>query len=263
MGIEAAPAIRALLEPRLRKRRALDRWLWRLLLAMPLVYLVGLLVLFWFLPSVSRGNRSAASMIGMAVFGGIPQLVMGVSLAFTGAKAEVAALLRIDDRRVIPILLDVRAYSGEEQKRSIRTQLIRLLASLQATDCALLDAEHRAKLHEAMAYCDNRLLGGKLDTEYILAVLAALQQIGDHTSLPIVERLAKSAVNPRIREATQECLPSLLDRDTRQGQTLLHPAMKPEAAADELLRAAASVAETESALLLRAGRCSDVEKDTP
>jgi hypothetical protein len=91
-----------------------------------------------------------------------------------------------------------------------------------------------------------------------IAALRALEQVGDETALPVVEKLAKSAGDTQVRFAAQECLPFLQQRadQVRVEQTLLR-ASGPGSSADVLLRPASNGAEAAPQQLLRASRVDE------
>jgi hypothetical protein len=100
-----------------------------------------------------------------------------------------------------------------------------------------------------------KALGGK-DGALTLAILKALQQIGDDHAVSRVEELISKSKSTAVRNAAEECLPFLQARaeETRQARTLLR-ASHTEAvvAVDMLLRPAAGTqAETAPEELLRA-----------
>jgi hypothetical protein len=135
-------------------------------------------------------------------------------------QAATAALTRFDDVRAIGPLAEALEFQDKYVLPFVTRALIRLLPRLQASDSPLLDVPQRA--------CLNRALNGS-DTELILAILKAWEQVGDAAAIPVVQEL--SAANPeskqrsKISEAARECLPFLLQSTERQqvGSQLLRP----------------------------------------
>ena len=107
---------------------------------------------------------------------------------------------------------------------------------------------HREFLYNALA---------SADTDLVLAVLAALEQIGDKKALPFVEKLSERPVRtPRdaeIRRAAVQSIPLLLARAARHevGSTLLRPAGEPAQPDRTLLRAAVDGGATDTEILVR------------
>jgi hypothetical protein len=108
------------------------------------------------------------------------------------------------------------------------------------------------------------LIAGK-NTALVLAILKALEQIGDEKAVRYVEKVAlgktKTSKNEAVRIAAAECLEFLNRHKQNQGdkQILLRSSSVPPAAPQELLRPAQSVAETEPRQLLRATSSEETE----
>jgi hypothetical protein len=126
----------------------------------------------------------------------------------------------------------------------------------------LLRPEHAAYQSEEQKQSIVRILKGPfpLETEnekLVISTLKAMEQIGDATAMPLIQRLCTlpkdeyprfEARLERIRSAARECLPFVEQRieADRARQTLLRPA---EAGSDELLRPAGSAVSNPEELL--------------
>ncbi|HLV81425.1 MAG TPA: hypothetical protein VKT32_14155 [Chthonomonadaceae bacterium] len=220
----------------------------------------------------SRVRRRAVSLLGLAlaVVGFVAEMtrmraenttwLLGTTLGYvacclllgslaqaTRRERSAARLLRrVDDVRAIAPLLESLRFPPREMTQKV---LIRLLRRLSARDSALLGAQSRAHLHHALKQSARRLFGSCFHIGYIVAVLKALEQIGDATALPTVELLAFSARQPDVRIAAQECLPFLRARAEQTGQMLLRPAGADTA--EILLRSTADLRDPLPAHLLR------------
>src|SRR5579862_1188528 len=91
--------------------------------------------------------------------------------------------------------------------------------------------------------------------ELLVAILEALEQIGDARALPAVTRLAENAEKEYVRAAAQRCRSFLVQRDEQErlSATLLRSATSPEMPAGRLLRPAQGDGETAPERLLRPG----------
>lgn len=99
--------------------------------------------------------------------------------------------------------------------------LIRLLPRLRPTDAGLLNEAQRDILCRELSG-GNELMTGRFDdssepdANLIVAILRALEQVGDARFVPPVEKLAagkgRAKKDARIREAAQACLPFLQAR---------------------------------------------------
>jgi hypothetical protein len=191
-------------------------------------------------------------------FFGFTGVFAGMYAATQTQRKGVQALAQFEDVRAVRPLIEAMEYNDKEMKAVAIEKLPVLLPQLRASDAGLLSKEHYAML--------NRILNTDLNTRkpaaarMRIAVLQALQQVGNESSLPVVEDLAvgkgKAAGYPEVRRAAADCLPFLRVRvdHLRQTQTLLRASdgnltppdvlLRPAAAsdvtvhADELLRAA-------------------------
>lgn len=155
-------------------------------------------------------------------------------------QATVRALTSIEDLRVVGPLLDLLNESVCQLNRQVVAALTRLLPRLQASDAGLLTARQRRRLSEALLYSVRGVHNFSNDHIFAIAILKALEQIGDRRELPLVARIAncktRSAYMDSIQAAARACLPHLRQRDTQAQatNTLLRAA---DAAPNGLLRA--------------------------
>ncbi len=162
-------------------------------------------------------------------------------------KNAITKILEYDDIRITGPLLEERERSDSKMRSLLEQALIRLLPRMTASHASLLNREQLA--------CMNRALKSK-NSEFVVAVLKALEQVGDDTHLEAVEGLANmSPKNPfqsTIRESAIACLPYLRQRaeNAVMAKTLLRasaPNMEPEL----LLRPATALPDGNANELLR------------
>jgi hypothetical protein len=159
------------------------------------------------------------------------------------------ALIHSDDLRIVPPLIQAAATLEISGTAAIML-LTRLLPRLRASDSHLLNESDRTLLHSAIAKHAR-------NSEFVLAAIRALQQIGSASSIPTVQRIAMRtdhrAASPAIREAAQECLEFLQQRAARSdaNQTLLRSSSAAATPAHTLLRALDTPAPTAADELLR------------
>jgi hypothetical protein len=256
--LASALGIRARLEPQVQRRRKLDRRFLFILLIQVFCCAFSLcfILIEQQLPEYLRlwGFLAMLPIFGLEI-ACIAMLLRPLMDVWGLPKSEIQAILDVENKRAIPLLLDVRRLTGAKvaMARQVTDALTRLLPTLQASDASLLTAEHRHQLNKVLALCGPRFSALFIhDCDFIVAILKALQQIGDHASLSHVELLARTSRDPRIREAAEVCLPFLKQRATLQGQTLLHPSSRPEPNAGLLLRPAGNGVASEQDQLLRA-----------
>ena len=174
----------------------------------------------------------------------------GIIGAMTFTKAQkygVLALAKVEDRTAIGELVSALEMRDEAVQQAIRPALTRLLSWLRESDSPLLGERERRVLR---LFMEEKLIGQRLkehheteeETLLALAVLQALEQVGDASFLPVVTHWAegeKRGAEPRIRQAAIECLPYLEQTSTRRQED------------QELVRASERDTSAEAEALLR------------
>ena len=185
----------------------------------------------------------------MSTFSGLSS-IFGATMVFSQThRSAVRALSDFDDIRVTGAAVEALQMKDKEVYGLASRALCRLLPRLRASDEGILDAEQRAILNKVLPRA------ARHQPDLALAILAALGQVGDETSVPAVTALA--AAPPRLRilpavvAAARDCLPLLEQRATAQetSRQLLRPSQG-SGREDSLLRAAAAAESDRSALLL-------------
>jgi hypothetical protein len=160
-------------------------------------------------------------------------------------------LEEIDDIREIGKVVDALALPDPSIIVSLRPTLIRLLSKIKASDTALLDLDQRTLLYGIL-----KMEQARTHADLQVAILRALEQIGDAGALPAVQALAsakaQTARQRRVQEEAQNCLSALMENAGQADQSwrLLRPSQAPSEAAEMLVRPAASTS-TLPELLLR------------
>ncbi|HLK56572.1 MAG TPA: hypothetical protein VKU00_08410 [Chthonomonadaceae bacterium] len=158
--------------------------------------------------------------------------------ALSSRRSELAQKLAAYDHiEGVGPLAEALEWPDAATQAVAKVALTRLLPKLRASDARLLNAHQRGCLHRML-----KMSNAVRDRDLLLAILKALQQVGDAMSVPYVQRLANSITlipsQKQIRQVAEECLPWLTDRAAQKR------------ASDTLLRAAASDPE-DTAVLLR------------
>jgi hypothetical protein len=185
------------------------------------------------------------------------------------ARSSMAAIVDgLDDARLVPLALNLLAHPYAGTQEIAKKALLRLLPQLRAGDADNWTMEQRFTLRVILF--DSPVS----NIEMTLAVLKALEQVGDERDLPAIRKLmsmttdskvmSKSSVMAwqrmverarHIRQAALECIPYLEIRaeEKKQAQTLLRASEASSTADSErLLRAAeATGSETPAEQLLR------------
>ncbi|HZT43983.1 MAG TPA: hypothetical protein VFA07_17590 [Chthonomonadaceae bacterium] len=157
-------------------------------------------------------------------------------------NAAARVLARFEDVRAVGALAVALEFSDEETYSAVHSSLLRLLPRLQASDASLLSKRQRECLYRALG-SNSRLT---------VAILKALEQIGDEEALPYVESMTHFYM-PDVREAAIACLPYIQQRaeQERIRQTLLRPSSANETTPVFLLRPTTGAAEDNLKQLLR------------
>src|SRR5579871_1543457 len=147
--------------------------------------------------------------------------------------AVVTRLHKDRARNNLGVLIEAMETGDVATTNLARLAVIAILPELTATDARALGSRHRAYLHQALRGSNS---------EFILAILHALEQVGDPTAIPYVKRLIPCPVwlwgSGRIEQAARKCLVALeTRRDTLQTkQALLRAVVDPPSPANTLLR---------------------------
>ena len=164
-------------------------------------------------------------------------------------------LAHIDDTRFIGPLAEILTTEQTGKQRHVIAAMCRLLPRVRASDTDLLNRQQRDCLHKLLTR--NRLNSWTADKALQIAILKALEQIGDKEALPAVQRLAKWSSDNEVRQAANNCLRYLHVRaeEYKRGEHLLRPADARTSAPDVLLRPSTSMTtqqQTPPEQLLRA-----------
>jgi hypothetical protein len=162
-------------------------------------------------------------------------------------------LAALDDVHAIGRLVDALEWPDAGIRDTVIAALERLLPRLRASDAALLSAQQRTTLHRMLTMANVQTY-----EEFLINLLAALEQVGDRSAVPYVQELI--ATRPltdgerRVRDAAIECLPFLEQNadQTHNIQTLLRAAAPSAPAPQQLLRPAAQASDVDAVNLLRA-----------
>ena len=201
----------------------------------------------------SAGLAGPYSIVAMAIGFGVIWLISRLRTSRSQREALVRLAAFNDVRVVGPLLSALHWPDMDDRRVEISGALVRLLPRLQASDASLLTAGHRESMRRALIAADPSVA---------LAVLRALEQIGDHSDIPIIQRLAnRRAWTPRqkaMKDAAIACLPALQARVQQSGVSLLRV---PDTADNALLRPAGESAHATPSTLLRTPLTPD--DDTP
>jgi hypothetical protein len=184
--------------------------------------------------------------------------VLGILAAAVLAARHIRTgqhtVLSLTDARGVGALIERWSVSLGADSKAMSGLLIAALYRIKTSDASLLTRAHRSILNEGL-----RAPEFDRNAELLVAVLCAYSQVGDETSLPAIEDLARHEGEPgpehRVREAARNCLAELRPRLERQrpGKELLR-ASGETTAPEILLRAADGAApRSQPSEMLRPG----------
>jgi HEAT repeat protein len=169
-------------------------------------------------------------------------------------KVAAQRLALFDNVEGVGPLAEALEWPDPAIKSMAARSLVRLLPLLNATDSGLLTTRQRGCLHRVL-----RMGNSRKQEALMVAILKALEQVGDESAVPYVKQLAfgaaRTRIQQRVQEKAQECLPFLeVGATQRQGsQTLLRASSVDASQPDVLLRSASGAKVVEPTQLLRAG----------
>ncbi|HZO86760.1 MAG TPA: HEAT repeat domain-containing protein [Chthonomonadaceae bacterium] len=236
----AVEAMRALLYREIAaNRRLLVRWLGKKVVIVAFCALVLSQLIDW-----GQGLIGFVGILSSALL--IAAMVLQyVDLAANVRLTAVTALANTGDPRLVGAFALCLSDLDREVRYTAANALRKLLPKVKASDKRYISPLEMHALLKALVGRDDPLR---------IAILKALEQIGDERALPNVEWIIESNEPLDVRRAAEECLPYLKMRAeySEQAQTLLRAAEPSEAAApDTLLRPAQSAAQTDASQLLR------------
>lgn len=181
-------------------------------------------------------------------------------LTLTARHRQIAQeLAALDDVNAVGRLAEALAWPDPSLQSGAMVALTRLLPRMRASDACVLGAYQRTCLYRTltpgMAWSH---------PDFVLALLKALEQVGDMGALPPVQALAagrfRTARQRRVADAARDCLPYLtvVAGRNQQSQILLRASCAPGTAGERLLRPAEGVGSHDPEWLLRAADGPDV-----
>lgn len=206
------------------------------------------------------GERAEHSLLASASF----HFAVGASMIYASLgppkyrRYLLEALGKTSDVRAIPHLLAALSGTGLtwSDRDAARAALLRLLPLVQFKHINLFAGDGRVRLHNLATDHDSRLQ---------IAALKALEQVGDESSIAVVQEIVwHPELYPRFRklqEAAESCLEYLKTHASRaeNAQTLLRASHYTEHQ-DELLRPARDADDTPVNELLRPESKPDSER---
>ena len=194
-------------------------------------------------------SHSWLLMLPYAFISASPLLLIGFTMYPSDVKRlrAVVKSSKLDDVGIMTESLEWPDFYCQQQAAK---GLIKSLPRLKASDAKLLNMRHREILIHKLNYAD-----ATSQPQLLIAILHALEQIGDSTAIAAVERLAKctpkNSGQVSVKEAAIHCLEYLPGRAVLNGAnlTLLRPSQPAGEDGSDLLRSGSSSALSDEQLL--------------
>lgn len=181
--------------------------------------------------------------IAMLCLPPLGMVALALRFAFKKPNWNAEEMTRVGGVQAVGTLLELLGTPKRpKQLKPLFVALIHLLPQMKASDARLLTAGQRKLLYALLKNGLNIYAKPELLLTYRLAILKALEQIGDADALPIVEHLANGKANTApqkvLKAAAVECLPLLRANysDVEATKTLLRASSPENAAPETLLR---------------------------
>ena len=192
---------------------------------------------------------------------------MGLRFLLKKPEWNAEELTRIGGVQAVGALIDlVFAPKLPNHRTPLYAALAELLPQMKASDARLLTNGHQRALHRALKSGFNPNVNPAVYLRFRLAILKALEQVGDAAAIPVVSHLAngkaRTASQKVLKAAAQDCLPLLRVNfgGVEATKTLLRASAPENAAPGTLLRPVEFTPDPNPKALLRAANSS---RDTP
>lgn len=161
------------------------------------------------------------------------------------------------EAREVGWLLDELEFGNRYTRPLTLEALASVLPNLTASDAHRITPRRRETLHVLMDSFLATRLSSTEEIHLCLAILKALEKVGEASDEWHVQNLALSARLPQIRDAALAALPIIQARIVSSSSMLLRASQEPDIPAELLLRPAQEHPEEQPETLLRPGRIRD------
>lgn len=229
-------------------------------LASNVMALLSILTIFSVLiPLIKPPNDISLAELAAIGLTGTAGLILSMAFSLKATlQFDVAEIARVGGvQAIVPLFIALRGAPTVPQQQAIANELTTLLPQMQSSDSYLLTPTLRRMMSGWLDDVGKGFVtdGGR-DASRV-ALLKALEQVGDASAIPAVTRLTK--MEPRtpgetkIQHAALECLPKLLMNcgEVEAARVLLRASQAEAAHSASLLRPASGAGQTDPAELLR------------
>ena len=205
-------AVHAWLSKTQRQARRERKGFWGLFIFFQL-FLFGPICLSNVFPSFKNGHVNPAN-LALLFAPAAAMALLALWANFRKPQWNAEELARVGGVAAVGTLLErMGGPKAPRQVAPLVAALTELLPQMKASDAGLLTAEQRQMLNGTLKREFNGNLNADMMLNYRLAILKALEQVGDASAIPVVSRLANgkagTASQKALKAAAQECLPLL------------------------------------------------------
>ena len=228
--------------------------------------LFGIFEMLLFLPIVLstqfpvwQNDHVNPPVFAMLLMPSVGMALMALRFGLMKPKWSAEELTRVGGLQAVGTLIDlITAPKLPKQMTPLFAALTELLLRMKASDACLLTTEQRRLLHILLRSANFPGLSPEVLLSLRLAILKALEQIGDASAIPIVMSLtvgkARTENERALKAAAEACLPLLRANSgaVEATNTLLRASAQESAAPETLLRASEPAPDMNPKELLRA-----------
>jgi len=228
--------------------------------------LFGIFEMLLFLPIVLstqfpvwQNDHVNPPVFAMLLMPSVGMALMALRFGLMKPKWSAEELTRVGGLQAVGTLIDlITAPKLPKQMTPLFAALTELLLRMKASDACLLTTEQRRLLHILLRSAIFPGLSPEVLLSLRLAILKALEQIGDASAIPIVMSLtvgkARTENEKTLKAAAEACLPLLRQNSggVEATKMLLRASSLESAAPETLLRASEPAPDMNPKELLRA-----------
>ena len=230
---------------------------WSIFIILELAGILPMLLLPQFVP-FSINNHINLVALALPFLPAVGMLLMVLRFFLVKPYWNVNDLVHRGGVQAVGTLIDlINAPKRPRQLTPLYIALTELLPHMKASDAALLTPEQRRLLYWFLKNGLNTIVKPAVYLNFRLAILQALEQIGDAAAIPVVTQLAKgrahTAGQKTLQAAAQACLPLLQSSfgDVEATETLLRASQSEPTSPEMLLRSVEFTPEAKPQQLLR------------
>ncbi len=206
------------------------------------------------------------AVLAMLLVPPVGMALMALKFMLTKPKWNAEELISVGGVQAVGTLIDLLpAPKLPKQLAPLFSALTVLLPQMKTSDASLVNTTQRKQLYQLLQGAIFPGLSSQVLLNFRLAILKALEQIGDAAAIPVVTSIANGKARTEdqkiLKAAALECLPLLREKTAAVEATnmLLRASSQEIAAPETLLRASEARADANPKELLRAANSAAIQ----